>query len=118
MFIYRLSVVNTWRTASTSAAKSLTERYKGVPVSSSRFIVLSVMITGEAADEGHESISWLLVSSNNRPLGKAAATYPNSEACREDVQRLREQYGRVTTVATLTEGPRPVGQWTWRAQWR
>jgi len=70
-------------------------------VSSSRFIVLSVMVADEADDESHECISWLLVSSNNRPLGKAAATYPSSEACREDVHRLREQYGRVTSVATL-----------------
>jgi len=85
-------------------------------VSSSRFIVLSVMVADEADDESHECISWLLVSSNNRPLGKAAATYPTSEACREYVHRLREQYGRVTSVATLTEAPRPVGQWTWRAE--
>jgi hypothetical protein len=59
-------------------------------VPSSRFIVLSVMVAGESDDDGHESIGWLLVSSNNRPLGKAAASYPTSEACREDVHRLRQ----------------------------
>jgi hypothetical protein len=88
-------------------------------VPSSRFIVLSVMVAGESDDDGHESISWLLVSSNNRPLGKAAASYPTSEACREDVHRLRQQYGRVRSIASLTEGReagRTGGQWTWRAE--
>jgi len=91
-------------------------------VPSSRFIVLSVLVAGDADDDDQECISWLLVSSNNRPLGKAAASYPSSEACREDVHRLREQCGRVTSVATLTEvtvateSGRLNGQWTWRAE--
>jgi hypothetical protein len=82
----------------------------------SRFIVLSVMVATDAADDDRECISWLLVSSNNRPLGRAAASYPTSEACREEVHRLREQHDQITSIATLTEAGRAGGQWTWRAE--
>jgi hypothetical protein len=85
-------------------------------VPNSRFIVLSVMVAGDTDVDDRETISWLLVSSNNRPLGRAAGSYASCDACREDVHRLREEHHRVTSVATLTECGRNGGQWTWRAE--
>jgi hypothetical protein len=80
-------------------------------VHESRFIVLSVVVPSESGEDD-EQISWLLVSSNNRPLGRGGLTFASGEACRDAVARLREQHTRVRATSGPAEA---TGQWAWRA---
>lgn len=55
----------------------------------------------------------MIVSSNNRQLGRGAAGYPTYGACRAAVDRLRARLGAVRTVVS----PGAVtGQWVWRLE--
>lgn len=77
-------------------------------VQKSRFILLSI----GGSDEGPDpAITWILVSSNNRPLGRGAARYATSEDCRAAVLHLRRNQTRVTSSAMPAE---PSGHWGWR----
>ena len=77
----------------------------------SRFIVLSVLPTGESVAAA-DAVTWLLVSSNNRPLGRGGSTFATPEECRTAVSRLRQQHHRVSPTASQQE---TNGQWAWRA---
>jgi hypothetical protein len=64
-------------------------------VHESRFIVLSVAVPGESGEDTEE-ITWLLVSSNNRPLGRGGVAFSTGADCRDAVASLRRQHTRVT----------------------
>lgn len=76
----------------------------------SRFIVLSVVLSRETG-EGSEEITWMLVSSNNRPLGRGGLSFATSDACRAAVSTLRQQHDRVVATATPAE---TNGRWAWQ----
>jgi len=52
----------------------------------------------------------MLVSPNNRPLGRAASYFDDHEECREAVLGLRAHAGRVRPAAAVEPG----GHWGWR----
>ena len=76
----------------------------------SRFIVLSIPASGDDEEVGEDTIGWILVSSNNRPLGRGGTTFASSEACLDAVNQLRREHERMTSSA-LAEAN---GQWAWR----
>jgi len=80
-----------------------------------RFIVLSVgnRSSTYGSDEHDPTISWLLVSPNNRPLGRGCTTFDTYEACREAVHRLREWVTRATSTVAVADANR---QWGWRVE--
>jgi hypothetical protein len=82
----------------------------GVAVQKSRFIVLSIPAPGDDGEAGEDAIGWILVSSNNRPLGRGGCTFTSSQACLDAVQMLRRDHPRATFSA-LAEAN---GQWAWR----
>jgi hypothetical protein len=74
-------------------------------VQKSRFIVLSRQSGGD-----EDAIEWILVSSNNRQLGRCGSAFATSEACRAAVDLLRDGYKRATGSATAEAS----GRWVWR----
>ena len=77
----------------------------------SRFIVLSIPpVGGDDESIGEDAIGWILVSSNNRPLGRGGSTFDSFQECRAAVDRLRREHERMTTTA-LAEAN---GRWAWR----
>jgi hypothetical protein len=54
---------------------------------------------------------WMLVSPNNRPLGRSTKPFPTYGACVEAVRHLAAQHDRVKPSASTVE---PTGQWAWR----
>jgi hypothetical protein len=79
-----------------------------VPVHRARFIVLSVgnRSSTYGSDEHDTTISWLLVSPNNRPLGRGCTTFDTYEACRAAVHRLREWATPTTSTVTVADANR------------
>jgi hypothetical protein len=55
-------------------------------------------------------ISWRLLATNNRDLGRAPQGYPDAETCRAAIGRLRDQVGQAEPV-TVRRGPT---SWGWR----
>src|SRR5262245_44834152 len=60
---------------------------------------------------GDEQVAWLLVSPNNRPLGRGGERFASFAACREAVLRLRQLHSQLRTAASTEAG----GRWAWRA---
>ena len=59
------------------------------------------------------SVTWRLLSGNNRDLGRAATGFADPAACLAAVQRLREMlHSAVVTVGS----PDGRGRWTWRVR--
>jgi hypothetical protein len=79
-------------------------------VQKSRFIVLSIPAPGNDEEAGEDTIGWILVSSNNRPLGRGGTTFVDPAACLDAVNLLRRDHQRATSSA-LAEAN---GQWAWR----
>lgn len=79
----------------------------------SRFVFLA--LAGAAADDGTvtEATTWMLVSPNNRPLGRAARTFETYGACRDAVLHLRAGFAEVRSTVAAVESN---GQWVWRAE--
>jgi hypothetical protein len=82
----------------------------GVLVQKSRFIVLSIPAPGDVEEVGEDAIGWILVSSNNRPLGRGGTTFASSQACLDAVNNLRRDHERATCSALAESN----GQWAWR----
>jgi hypothetical protein len=61
-----------------------------------------------AADAG--TLSWRLLATNNRDLGRAPDTYPDAEACRVAIHQLQATVGRAAPI-TVRSGP---SSWGWR----
>ena len=62
----------------------------------------------DTADVG--SLSWRLLATNNRDLGRAPAGYPDAEACRAAIRELQATVGRAEPI-TVRSGP---SSWGWR----
>ncbi len=60
-----------------------------------------------------EGVVWILVSPNNRPLGRGATYHERYVACYEAVLSLRENFSKLTPVETTVD---QTGQWTWRVE--
>jgi len=73
-------------------------------VQHSRFVFLSLSTADEAS-------TWMLVSPNNRPLGRAGRTFDTHAACRADVEHLRANLAAAHTTVAAVE---TTGQWVWR----
>src|SRR5437762_3122905 len=55
----------------------------------SRFIFLSAAVSADSGENGGERVSWMLVSSNNRPVGRSADQFHGYPACRTAALFLR-----------------------------
>jgi hypothetical protein len=79
----------------------------------SRFVFLSMLVLDNSGQAGTESIMWILVSPNNRRLGRAQRASASYDVCLESVLRLRERYVDLTSSTTTVESQ---GHWTWRVE--
>ncbi|GAB3854803.1 hypothetical protein GCM10027610_086960 [Dactylosporangium cerinum] len=72
-------------------------------------------MAGAAADDGTvaAATTWMLVSPNNRPLGRAARTFDTYGACRDAVLHLQAGFAAVRSTVAAVESN---GQWVWRAE--
>lgn len=78
----------------------------------SRFVFLSMPTKSNGqADEGAEEVLWMLVSPNNRQLGRGEEGWPTYAECWAAVVRLRDEHRRADAVALTDEF---TGQWAWR----
>ncbi|MDG4795277.1 hypothetical protein [Micromonospora sp. WMMD1082] len=78
-------------------------------VQRSRIVFLAAPYHGQATD----GIVWMLVSSNNRPLGRGATYHEVYARCRDSVLDLQANVDRVVPL----EGTVPAnGQWNWRIE--
>lgn len=59
---------------------------------------------------GAGALSWRLLATNNRDLGRAPGAYPDAEACRVAIRELQAAVGRAEPV-TVRSGP---SSWGWR----
>lgn len=83
----------------------------GALVQNGRFVFLSVPTTSpEALDEATEKVLWMLISSNNRPLGIADHSFVTYAECRAEVARLINTHDRAK-AHILTDDI--TGQWIW-----
>ncbi|MEN3609122.1 hypothetical protein AAH979_06180 [Plantactinospora sp. ZYX-F-223] len=64
-------------------------------------------------DEAAEEVIWMLVSPNNRKLGRGEVGYRTYVECWAAVKRLREQHHRASALALTDEF---TGQWAWRLE--
>ncbi|MBY8871944.1 hypothetical protein K7640_08830 [Micromonospora sp. PLK6-60] len=79
----------------------------------SRFVFLAAPMPGPQQGQLVDGIRWLLVSSNNRPLGRGTAYHEVYAQCRESVLELQANAARIVAQ----EGTVPAsGQWVWRVQ--
>lgn len=82
-----------------------------------RFVFLSafppVIAPGQTAvsDKTNESIVWLLMSPNNRGLGRSRDAFATYVECRADVARLRRDRSRVRPVVFPDDA---TGRFNWR----
>jgi hypothetical protein len=67
----------------------------------------------DSGESGAESVFWMLVSPNNRRLGRAAQRFPAFEVCHEKVMLLRRRHADLRPVPTTTQ---PHGNWAWRVE--
>jgi hypothetical protein len=90
---------------------------EGPTVQRSRFVFLALpMPDGNAGDADRapaEGILWMLVSPNNRPLGRGTTYHEAYAECRNSVEHIKANAHRVVPVETTVER---TGQWTWRIE--
>jgi hypothetical protein len=84
-----------------------------VRVQHSRFVFVAVPIADAAGEPAGDAIVWLLVSPNNRPLGRSGTPHRTYDGCHASVLHLRASYLRLTAQSLVTED---TGQWTWRVE--
>lgn len=86
---------------------------RGQLVQQSRFVFLA--LAAAAADDGAvaSATTWMLVSPNNRPLGRAARLFETYGACRDSVVHLREGFAAASSTVAAVESS---GQWVWRVE--
>jgi hypothetical protein len=81
----------------------------GDTVAAARFRILQHR---SAADDVTDvgTLSWRLLATNNRDLGRAPGAYPDAEACRVAIRELQADVGRAQPI-TVRSGP---STWGWR----
>jgi hypothetical protein len=80
-------------------------------LSRARFIVLDLSSRDPVA--GSSTLTWMLVSPNNRPLGRGGTSFASSDACRAAVERLRARHSGATSTVAVVEANK---QWAWRVE--
>ena len=78
-------------------------------MSVSRFVFLA----RRAEDATHDDVTWMLVSSNSRPLGRAVVWYADLGACLSAVGVLRASVDKLRMVVSVINSGR---NWQWRAE--
>jgi len=78
-------------------------------VAAARFRILQHR-TAADDDAGAGTLSWRLLATNNRDLGRAPGGYPDAEACWVAIRELQAAVGRAEPV-TVRSGP---SSWGWR----
>ncbi|WP_203989000.1 hypothetical protein [Virgisporangium aurantiacum] len=68
--------------------------------------------SGRPAGAGLDRILWILVSPNNRPLGRSAVRHDSYPGCHAAVLRVRADIDRGAPVVAVEE----TGQWNWQVQ--
>ena len=82
-------------------------------VQRSRFVFLAAPMPGPYQGQEADGIVWMLVSPNNRPLGRGAVYHQLYANCRESVLDLQANVDRAVPL----ESTLPTdGQWTWRME--
>jgi hypothetical protein len=79
----------------------------------SRFVFLALAAAAAGDGAVAEATTWMLVSPNNRPLGRAARTFETYGACRDAVLHLRAGFAAVRSTVAAVESS---GQWVWRVE--
>ena len=77
----------------------------------SRFVLLARRTDEDGADSPRDDISWMLVSSNSRPLGRAVRWHHDMEACLAEVHSVRAHLDRLRGVISVVNAGR---NWRWR----
>jgi uncharacterized protein YegP (UPF0339 family) len=78
-------------------------------VAAARFRILQHRsAAGDTAEAG--TLSWRLLATNNRDLGRAPEGYPDVEACRVAIRDLQATVGKAEPI-TVRSGP---SSWGWR----
>jgi hypothetical protein len=80
----------------------------GDTLAAARFRILQHRPADDPA--GAETLSWRLLATNNRDLGRAPGGYPDPEACRAAIRELQATVARAEPV-TVRSGP---SSWGWR----
>lgn len=97
-------------------------------MSGSRFVLLSRRVAVDTRDSdawqgdawvgggsATEALTWMLVSPNSRPLGRAVRWFGDVDDCRADIGSLREHREHLSIAVSVTGGG---GQWSWRADFQ
>ncbi|MET7949693.1 hypothetical protein [Micromonospora sp. NPDC005324] len=79
----------------------------------SRFVFLAAPMPGPYQGQTIHGILWMLVSPNNRPLGRGAVQHEVYARCHESVLELRANVDRIVSQESTVPAS---GQWTWRIQ--
>jgi hypothetical protein len=77
-----------------------------VAVAAARFRILQ----HRPDSAGAGTLSWRLLATNNRDLGRAPDGYPDAEACRAAIRDLQASVGQAESI-TVRSGP---SSWGWR----
>ncbi|GAA4691954.1 hypothetical protein [Phytohabitans rumicis] len=77
----------------------------------SRFVFLAAPMPESKDGDEADGILWMLVSPNNRPLGRGTSYHETYGSCRQAVLDLKANYERAKPVESTVE---MTGQWTWR----
>lgn len=86
---------------------------EGIMVQHSRFVFLAAPMPESKDGDGTEGVLWMLVSPNNRPLGRGTTYHETYGACRQSVLDLQANCDRVKPVETTVD---LTGQWSWRIE--
>lgn len=78
-------------------------------MSGSRFVFLARPVVDVHAEVVGTDVTWMLVSPNARPLGRADHWFPDYESCSAAVPLLRESRDRLRIVISVSRG-----NWDWR----
>jgi hypothetical protein len=84
---------------------------EGIMVQHSRFVFLAAPMPESKDGDGADGILWMLVSPNNRPLGRGTTYHETYSSCRQSVLDLQANCERAKPVESTVE---LTGQWTWR----
>jgi hypothetical protein len=68
--------------------------------------------SGPDQDGGHTAVTWRLLSSNNRDLGRAVTTFADVQSCHLMVRRLQRLIDEATTVQVRAGRV----DWSWRVR--
>jgi hypothetical protein len=78
-------------------------------VAGPRFVFLSRTVTDENGGTIGEYVTWMVVSPNSRPLGRAADWFVRYDDCRDAVLAVRERAGELRIVISVAGS-----DWHWR----